>query len=113
MIRQGDDRGAGGVLALALVGATVAVGVASIGLGSALTVRQRIIGAADAAALAAADGASGAIAMPPCEGAALVVQAAGASLTECGIDGLIATVEVSARVGPVPVSARSTAGPPP
>jgi secretion/DNA translocation related TadE-like protein len=113
MIRLSDECGAGGVLALALVGATVTVSLAVLGLGPALTVRQRIIGAADAAALAAADGASGAVAAPPCAGAALVAQAAGASLTACSVDGLIATVEVSAHVGPVPVSARSTAGPPP
>jgi secretion/DNA translocation related TadE-like protein len=112
MIRLGDDSGAGGVLALALVGAAVTVSVATMSLGSALTVRQRVIAAADAAALAAADGASGAVAVPPCRGAALVAQAAGASLTECRLDGLVATVEVAARVGPVPTGARSTAGPP-
>lgn len=113
MIRVGDDHGAGSVLALALVGATVIAGLSTVGLGSALTVRQRLIGAADAAALAAADGASGAVAEPPCTGAALVARAARASLTACRLDGLVATVQVAARVGPVLVTARSTAGPPP
>ncbi|MGN6503769.1 MAG: pilus assembly protein TadG-related protein [Pseudolysinimonas sp.] len=113
MIRPGDELGAGGVLALALVGATVAVSLATIGLGSALTERQRIVGAADAAALAAADGASGAVRVPPCTGAALVAHAAGASLSACDLDGLVATVAVSARMGAILISAHSTAGPPP
>jgi secretion/DNA translocation related TadE-like protein len=100
------------VLALGLVGSTVIVCVATVGLGSALSARQRVIGAADAAALAAADGASGAVGIPPCEGAAAAARASGASLTECVLDGLVATVEVRGRVGPFPISARSTAGPP-
>ena len=108
-----DDRGSGGVLALAVVGASVIVAVAVLGLGSALVVRQRVIGAADAAALAAADGASGALAADPCTAAARAAIANRASLVGCRIDGLVATVEVSARFGVTPFRARSTAGPPP
>ena len=108
-----DDHGAGSVLALALVGATVVVAVAALALGSALVLRQRVIGAADAAALAAADVASGAIAGDPCPTAQRVARANGAVLLSCRIEGLIATVETSAAFGMVPVSARSRAGPPP
>jgi len=107
------DRGAGAVLALAIVGALVLVTVAVLALGAALVVRQRVIGAADGSALAAADAASGAVAGAPCDLAAVVADSNGATLTDCRVDGLVATVTVSASVGPVPFSARSTAGPPP
>jgi secretion/DNA translocation related TadE-like protein len=107
------DRGSGGVLALALVGAATIIAVAVLGLGSALVVRQRVIAAADAASLAAADGASGAVAAEPCAAAAAAARANRATLVTCRIDGLVATVEVSGRFGAVPFLARSTAGPPP
>ncbi len=108
-----DDRGAGAVLALAIVGATTVVLLAVLALGAALVVRQRVIGAADAAALAAADGASGAVAGVPCSLAARVAASNAATLQTCAIDGLVASVTVAASVGAIPVSARSTAGPPP
>jgi secretion/DNA translocation related TadE-like protein len=108
-----DDRGAGAVLALALIGATALAMLAVLALGAALVLRQRVIGAADAAALAAADGASGAVGGEPCGLAARVAGANGATVTRCDLDGLVATVTVSARAGPLPFSARSTAGPPP
>jgi hypothetical protein len=76
-------------------------------------VRQRVIGAADAAALAAADGASGAVAGEPCVLARRLAAAGGAALDSCVVDGLVATVAASTRVGPVPFEARSRAGPPP
>ncbi len=108
-----SDRGAGAVLALAIVGATTVVLVAVLSLGGALVVRQRVNGAADAAALAAADGASGAVAGVPCGLAARVAQANHAVLSRCALDGLVATVAVAATFGWLPFSARSTAGPPP
>jgi secretion/DNA translocation related TadE-like protein len=107
------DRGSGSVLALAVLGAVAIVAIAALALGAALTVRQRVIGAADAAALAAADGASGAVAGEPCALARRLAEAGGAALDSCVVDGLVATVAVSARVGPVPFGARSRAGPPP
>ncbi|MBX3194089.1 MAG: helicase [Schumannella sp.] len=111
-MRLAEDAGAGSVLALALVGALVTCSSAVLVLGAALTVRQRAIGAADAAALAAADGASGAIAGEPCELAARVAAANRTALTGCQVDGLVATVQVSVRAGPAGATARSTAGPP-
>ncbi len=107
------DRGAGAVLVLAIVGAMTVVLVATLSLGAALVLRQRVIGAADAAALAAADAASGAVAGVPCGLAARVAAANGTVLGACRFDGLIATVTVSAAFGAVRFSARSTAGPPP
>jgi secretion/DNA translocation related TadE-like protein len=107
------DSGAGAVLVLALVGATVSVTIVVLGLAGGLAVRQQVIGAADAASLAAADAASGAVAGDPCGTAARVARAVGGVLTACAVDGLVATVEVTRAVGPVPIRARSTAGPPP
>ncbi|HEV7740978.1 MAG TPA: Rv3654c family TadE-like protein [Pseudolysinimonas sp.] len=108
-----DERGSGSVLALALLGAAVIVAVAVLGLGSALATRQRVIAAADGAALAAADAAAGAVPGDPCAAASGVAAANRATLVDCALDGLVATVEVSGRFGPVPFRARSTAGPAP
>ncbi|MFC7789023.1 helicase [Microbacterium sp. MAHUQ-60] len=94
------------------VTATLSVGLAAVG-GAAVTA-QRTAGAADAAALAASDAASGAVITDedPCALAARVAAAGGARLTACTIRGLTATVEVhSAYAGLVAVS-RARAGQP-
>jgi secretion/DNA translocation related TadE-like protein len=108
-----SEGGAGAVLALAIVGAVAIVLVGMLGIGSALVVRQRVVGAADAAALAAADAASGAVPGIPCALADEVAHANGAALIACRIDGLVASVTVSASAGALPVGARARAGPPP
>ncbi|HWH25546.1 MAG TPA: type I DNA topoisomerase [Pseudolysinimonas sp.] len=106
------DGGAGTILAVALVGVIAAVLVGALTLGAGLTARQRAIGAADAAALAAADTLSGAAAGDPCATAARLAQVNGASLVVCEINGLTVTVGVVSGRGLLAVSARSTAGPP-
>lgn len=111
MIR--DERGSGSILALALVAATVVVALAVLSLAAGLGVRQRLIGAADTAALVAADGASGALAVIPCEAAARVAALAGGRVVRCRIDGLIATIDVVGAFVGVPIRVRSSAGPPP
>jgi len=110
--RLRNDRGAGTVLALALVLAVVAVGLSGVGLAAALTARQRVIGAADLAALAAADAASGAIGGVPCDIAAGVARANAARLTGCEMDGLVVSVTVAGSFAGIPVVAHSRAGPP-
>ena len=107
-----DERGAGAVLALALVMAVVVTGLAGVTLAAALSARQRVIGAADLAALAAADAASGAIGGVPCQVAADVAQANGARLAGCTTDGLVVTVTVVGSFAGIPIEARSRAGPP-
>lgn len=79
----------------------------------ALSVRQAVAGAADAAALAAADVASGLLPGFPCAQAERVAEANGATLEACHVDGLIATVSVGSSVLGIPVTAGATAGPPP
>ncbi len=96
--------------ALALT-ATLAVGCASVGAAAAHATRLSAV--ADAAALAAADAASGAAPGIPCERAVEIADRAGAAVTACDVDGLIATVRVEARFGVLPAAARARAGPPP
>ncbi|WP_454114222.1 helicase [Microbacterium maritypicum] len=100
---------ASGVLAVA---AALSLGLAAVG-GAAVTA-QRTAGAADAAALAAADAASGAVPTgeQPCELAARVAQAAGATLAGCVLEGFVATVEVQAAYAGLAAVSRARAGPP-
>ncbi len=89
------------------------LGLAGITLAAALAARQRVLGAADLAALAAADAASGIVPGSSCELAARVADAAGARLTRCVLDGLVARVTLSDRFAGIPIEVRSAAGPPP
>jgi secretion/DNA translocation related TadE-like protein len=106
------DAGAGAVMAVALVAAVAIVAAAAVGLGAGLAARQRVLGAADAAALAAADVAAGVAPGDPCPTAARVAAADGARLADCTADGLVLTVRVVGAVAGIPLSAKATAGPP-
>lgn len=109
----GEDRGAGSVLAITLMAAVSIAALAVVSGGGALVARQRVVGAADAAALGAADALSGAVPGDPCDLATRVAAANRAALGACALDGLVATVEVSGGTRLLPVRVRSTAGPPP
>lgn len=100
------------MLALALLALVVVVALAATAVGAALAARQRIVSAADAGALAAADTAIGLHPGVPCEVAGRVVEAHDAALLECRLDGLVATVTVGTRIAGVDVSVRARAGPP-
>jgi secretion/DNA translocation related TadE-like protein len=108
---RGDD-GAGSVLAVAVIGAVLAMTVLLVPLYTVLAARVRAEGAADAAALAAADVAIGIAPGIPCAVAAAVAEANGATVTECHADGVIVTVGVSTTVLGFPVRSAATAGPP-
>ena len=54
-----SERGSGGVLALAAIAVLALLALAAVAVGAALAGRQRVIAAADAGALAAADTALG------------------------------------------------------
>jgi high-affinity K+ transport system ATPase subunit B len=77
-----------------------------------LVTRSSVAGAADAAALAAADTAVGLVAGVPCEQAALVANANHVDLDSCRADGLVLTVSVSRSILGFRVGAITTAGPP-
>jgi secretion/DNA translocation related TadE-like protein len=100
----------------AAIGVVAAVSVLTVGLcavAGAAVHGQRLASAADAAALAAADAATGAVPGIPCERAAEVAATSGAELTACALESLVATVTVSAPFAGFAASVSSRAGPPP
>ena len=103
--------GAALAVGVLVVTASLAVGCAAVGV---TAVRATRLGAtADAAALAAADAASGAVPGVPCERAADIARRGGADLVECGVDGVVATVVVTMALGPFRARAAARAGPAP
>ncbi len=112
MIAPGD-RGSGSLLGLAIAGAIAAVVSLTLPLYSALALRERIAGAADAAALAGAGVESGISPGIACTVAATVAAANGSRLAACEVDGLVVTVRLDATFMDLPLTAIATAGPPP
>jgi secretion/DNA translocation related TadE-like protein len=104
---------AGTVAGVGVMAGAIVVTAALAVVGAASVHTQRLSGAADAAALAAADAASGAVTGIPCDRAAEVAASAGATVTRCDLDGLVATVTVSAPFGALAASVSARAGPPP
>ncbi|WP_433674649.1 Rv3654c family TadE-like protein [Microbacterium gorillae] len=84
----------------------------AIVIGEAGVMSQRAAGAADAAALAAADTVTGVIPGDPCARAGDVAAANGAVVDSCVVDGAIASVTVHVRGGVLTAAARARAGPP-
>lgn len=91
--------------------AALLLGLPVVAATGALESKQRAAGAADAAALAAADVEAGWLEGEPCVRAAEVTAAARVELAECSVDGLNARVVT--RVGTLlgTVEARARAGP--
>ena len=106
------DHGAGSVLAIAIVAALLCVTLIAVPLYLVLAKKQALAGAADAAALAAADVRVGLEPGEPCAVAARVATANGATLESCSVDGLVVTVVVRATVAGFAVGVAATAGPP-
>lgn len=103
----------GSVVTVAIATGLVALTATTLPVMSALVARQTVSGAADAAALAAADVAVGLVGGFPCETASRVAAANGAGVDSCEVDGLVATVTVSRGILGIGVTATATAGPPP
>jgi secretion/DNA translocation related TadE-like protein len=99
-------------LAVALAASVLVLTGLALPLNQALTVRQIVANAADAAALAAADTASGFVAGYPCPNAAEAARLNGAELGECVVDGLDVRVTAVRWVLGVPVTMAASAGPP-
>jgi secretion/DNA translocation related TadE-like protein len=95
-----------------VIAAVLALVALALPLYMVLAARSSVAGAADAAALAAADTTVGLMAGVPCEQADRVARANGAELDSCVADGLVLTVSVSRSVFGFRVGAISTAGPP-
>jgi secretion/DNA translocation related TadE-like protein len=112
--RRGDERGAGSVLAVAMMGLLVTVTVAAAGAVGVVASHRAAQAAADLAALAGAaalqDGGDA------CARAAEVADRNRASLTRCEVAGWNVTVVVTAHSAPLPggvldLQARGRAGP--
>jgi secretion/DNA translocation related TadE-like protein len=111
LVVAGED-GSGSVLAVALGASVLVLTGLALPLNQALTVRQTVANAADAAALAAADTASGLVSGYPCENAAEAARLNGAELGECVVEELVVKVSAVRRVLGVPVTVWARAGPP-
>jgi secretion/DNA translocation related TadE-like protein len=107
------ERGSGSVLIVALLGAVFTVTAVLVPVLALLPANQAVQGAADAAALAAADTASGLVPGVPCEMAAVSAELNGATLVGCVVDGQIATVSVSRPAGILMLGSNARAGPAP
>ena len=110
--RRPGDGGSGSLLAVAIIGATIASLALGVPLVAGIGVRQSVEGAADASALAGADVAAGIYPGLPCSVAADVAVANGVRLAGCTVDGLVVTVRANVEFLGLPLAASATAGPP-
>lgn len=92
-----------------VVASTMAIGIGAVGTASFHAARAA--GIADAAALAAADAATGAVSGVPCERAGEVAASGGAELAACTLTDVTATVRVRLGAGLLVAEARARAGP--
>jgi secretion/DNA translocation related TadE-like protein len=106
------SRGSASVLAIGLVGVSAMLVTATGAVGHAVALKAGLDGAADAAALAAADAVAGFVSNEPCSVAQRAAALNGAHLAACTIDGAVADVLVDATVFGVRASSRARAGPP-
>ncbi len=106
------QQGSGTVLAIGVVAFVTALTLALVPLGAGLLAKSSSALAADASALAAADVAIGLSPGFPCQAAAEIASANGATLVDCRADGVIVTVRVEVRFGEFRISSVATAGPP-
>jgi secretion/DNA translocation related TadE-like protein len=107
-----DDDGSGSILAVAVIGSMLCLVALLAPLYIGLSAKSRAAGAADAAALAAADVAVGIAPGSPCAAASSVADANGARLAACSVDGVIVTVRVTVPIIGFSVPGAATAGPP-
>jgi secretion/DNA translocation related TadE-like protein len=99
------------VLGVGLAGAIVCLATVIVPLYAVLVARSATAGAADAAALAAADARVGAVSGFPCERAAEVAEANGATMVHCSVDGLVATITVTRSIAGFSIEQTASAGP--
>jgi len=102
---------AGVALGVGVLAATAVLALGGSAVGTAVIRGAHASGVADAAALAAADTASGAVTGVPCERAAALAGASGAIVVTCDVDGLVATGRGRVGAGLLTAEARARAGP--
>ncbi|HWU47541.1 MAG TPA: Rv3654c family TadE-like protein [Humibacter sp.] len=108
----GGERGSGSVLAVAVLACVLVMTAAVVPTSAALVIKQRVVAAADAAALATADTASGLVAGVPCDVGRRTARRNGAALTACSVHGTIATVTASSNWLGLTITVAARAGPP-
>lgn len=106
------DSGSATVLAVGLVAAMIVLLAALVPVVVLLGAHGRAAAAADAAALAGADTALGAVAGIPCDIAGRVALSDGATMVRCRQQGLDVRVDVTVTVLGVVVPGAARAGPP-
>ena len=106
-----SDRGSATVWSVGAIAVLCAVFGAGLALGQAVVVRHRAAGAADLAALAAADHWAEGRA-EACAHADRVALAQGARLVRCTLTGTVSDVTAAWAQGPLSAQARARAGPP-
>lgn len=109
--RRWDDAGLASVWVAAVAMASCVIFAALLAMGQVVMARHRAGGAADLAALAAADHALQGEAVA-CGLARKVGSAQGARVVRCGVEGEFAEVAAEARAGPYALRVRARAGPP-
>ncbi|MFF2222658.1 Rv3654c family TadE-like protein [Streptomyces globisporus] len=108
---RGADRGVATVWVAVTVAGLCTVFAVVLALGQAVAARHRAGGAADLAALAAADRALDGV-EAACEAARRVALAQDAAIVRCAVQGEVADVTARAGFGPYLPTVRSRAGPP-
>jgi secretion/DNA translocation related TadE-like protein len=112
-VRRGrGDAGSGSVLALGIIGGTIASLAVGVPLYVGLGIRQSVAIAADASALAGADVAAGIFPGSPCAVARDIALANRANLGGCLVDGLVVTVQARVEFLGLTLTSSATAGPP-
>ena len=110
---RADDVGAASLAVVGVLVGVVVLASALVATGHVLAARSRVAGAADAAALAAADVVAGLVPGAPCDRAAALATANRVRLAGCVVAGTTVTVAVADTVGGLAVTGLATAGPPP
>lgn len=111
MSRWNSERGSGSIVVVGMGIGLTALMALLVPLYIGLASRQAVAAAADAAALAGADVASGLLPGFPCDEAERVTAGNDATLVACDVDGLVVTVTASRWILGVPVTSSATAGP--
>jgi secretion/DNA translocation related TadE-like protein len=109
---QERERGSASVLSIGILGALVLLSSGVVTVAGAVVTKQRVSGAADAAALAAADTASGARAGIPCREAERLAAANDTVIVACSVEGTTVAVTASAHYLGFDVTIEARAGPP-
>ncbi|MEO6827691.1 MAG: Rv3654c family TadE-like protein [Microbacteriaceae bacterium] len=107
-----SEEGSGSILAVGVLAAVLIFTGLALALSAGFAIRQQVEGAADAAALAAADTALGLTPGSPCAIAKRAASLNHAALDGCRMEGVVATVTATTSYLGFAITATARAGPP-